>query len=98
MTPARDADAAHRRIKATDTTATACSSRLRAAAHRLCHPRNTTSANLPERLSEVLALIARAPHTKLTNHFLAERAGMSVERFIRSFFASTPARHPPPMS
>jgi AraC-like DNA-binding protein len=40
---------------------------------------------LPERLVEVLALIARAPHSKLTNPFLAERAGMSVERFIRSF-------------
>lgn len=40
---------------------------------------------MPERLVEVLALIARAPHGKLTNPFLAERAGMSVERFIRAF-------------
>jgi AraC family transcriptional regulator of arabinose operon len=40
---------------------------------------------MPERLVEVLALIARAPHSKLTNPFLAERAGMSVERFIRAF-------------
>jgi len=40
---------------------------------------------LPERIVEVLALIVRAPHSKLTNPFLAERAGMSVERFIRSF-------------
>jgi AraC-like DNA-binding protein len=40
---------------------------------------------MPERIVEVLALIARAPHSKLTNPFLAERAGMSVERFIRSF-------------
>lgn len=39
----------------------------------------------PERLLEVLALIARSSHTKLTNGFLAERAGMSVERFIRTF-------------
>ncbi len=45
-------------------------------------PHHTT---MPERLLEVLALIARAPHAKLTNHFLAERAGMSVERFIRGF-------------
>jgi len=40
---------------------------------------------LPERIVEVLALIARAPHSKLSNAFLAERAGMSIERFIRSF-------------
>lgn len=40
---------------------------------------------LPERLSEVLAFISRSPHSKLTNGLLAERAGMSVERFIRSF-------------
>lgn len=46
---------------------------------------DSPAQTLPERLSEVLALIARSPHTKLTNHFLAERAGMSVERFIRSF-------------
>ena len=40
---------------------------------------------LPERLVDVLALITRSPHDRLTNHFLAERAGMSVERFIRTF-------------
>ena len=40
---------------------------------------------IPERIAEVLALIARAPHSRLTNPFLAERAGMSVERFIRAF-------------
>lgn len=40
---------------------------------------------MPGRLAEVLALIARAPHSRLTNPFLAERAGMSVERFIRAF-------------
>ena len=40
---------------------------------------------LPERLIDVLALINRVPHAKLTNRFLAERAGMSVERFIRTF-------------
>lgn len=43
------------------------------------------STAVPERLLLVLSLIARSPHTKLTNFFLAERAGMSVERFIRSF-------------
>jgi len=51
---------------------------------------------LPERLIGVLALIARVPHSKLTNHFLAERAGMSVERFIRSFrehTSQTPAAY-----
>lgn len=45
-------------------------------------PQQTT---MPARLLEVLALIARVPHTKLTNYFLADRAGMSVERLIRSF-------------
>lgn len=40
---------------------------------------------IPERLLEVLALIARAPHSDLTNLTLAERAGMSVEKFIRAF-------------
>lgn len=40
---------------------------------------------VPERLLLVLSLIARSPHTRLTNQFLAERSGMSVERFIRSF-------------
>ncbi len=40
---------------------------------------------MPERLLEVLALIQKAPHADLSNPFLAERAGMGVERFIRSF-------------
>jgi AraC-like DNA-binding protein len=51
---------------------------------------------LPERLSEVLALINRSPHTKLTNRFLAERVGLSVERFIRGFrehIGQTPAAY-----
>jgi AraC-like DNA-binding protein len=42
-------------------------------------------ASMPDRLLQVLGLIARTPQMKLTNDFLAERAGMSVERFIRSF-------------
>lgn len=40
---------------------------------------------MPERLLEILALIQKAPHSDLSNPFLAERSGMSVERFIRSF-------------
>lgn len=51
---------------------------------------------LPDSLLNVLALISRAPHAKLTNQLLAERAGMSVERFIRSFrdhTGSTPAAY-----
>lgn len=43
----------------------------------------------PERLQEVLALIHRAPQADLTNPFLAARAGMSVERFIRHFRSHT---------
>lgn len=39
----------------------------------------------PERLAELLALIDQAPHTDLSNAFLAGRAGMSTERFIRWF-------------
>jgi transcriptional regulator GlxA family with amidase domain len=51
---------------------------------------------LPDSLLSVLALIARAPHAKLTNQLLAERAGMSVERFIRTFrdhTGTTPAAY-----
>jgi transcriptional regulator GlxA family with amidase domain len=51
---------------------------------------------MPERLLEVLSLIQRAPHSVLSNGFLAERAGMSVERFIRSFrdhIGTTPAAY-----
>jgi AraC-like DNA-binding protein len=44
---------------------------------------------LPERFQEVLALIHRAPHADLPNPFLAARAGMTVERFIRAFRAHT---------
>ncbi len=40
---------------------------------------------IPERLLEVIALIQRAPHAKLSNRLLAARAGMSLERFIRDF-------------
>lgn len=51
---------------------------------------------MPERLLEVLALIERAPHGDLSNPFLAEHAGMSIERFIRAFrehVGRTPAAH-----
>jgi AraC family transcriptional regulator of arabinose operon len=40
---------------------------------------------LPERLLEILALIQKAPHSDLSNPFLAELSGMSVEKFIREF-------------
>lgn len=40
---------------------------------------------VPDRLLEVLSLIQRAPHSTLSNPFLADRAGMSLERFIRAF-------------
>jgi AraC-like DNA-binding protein len=40
---------------------------------------------LPERLLEILALIQKAPHSNLSNPFLAELSGMSVEKFIREF-------------
>jgi len=40
---------------------------------------------LPDRLLEVLELIQKAPHTDLSNLFLAERAVMRLERFIRTF-------------
>jgi transcriptional regulator GlxA family with amidase domain len=43
------------------------------------------STLIPQRLVEVLALITRAPHGRLSNDFLAERAGMPVEAFIRMF-------------
>ncbi len=39
----------------------------------------------PERLQDLLALIHSAPHTELSNRFLAQRVGMSVENFIRWF-------------
>jgi AraC-like DNA-binding protein len=51
---------------------------------------------LPAPLVEVLSLIQRAPHADLSNSFLAERAGMSLERFIRTFrqhVSSTPAAY-----
>lgn len=41
--------------------------------------------SMPERLLQTLALIHRAPHSDLSNPFLAASAGMSIERFIRSF-------------
>lgn len=43
------------------------------------------SASLPDRLLDVLDLIQKAPHSHLSNPFLADRAGMSLERFIRAF-------------
>jgi AraC family transcriptional regulator, arabinose operon regulatory protein len=51
---------------------------------------------MPERLLEVLALIQKAPHTNLSNPYLAERAGMGIERFIRAFrehTGTTPAAY-----
>ena len=42
-------------------------------------------STLPEPLIEVLTLIHRAPHSDLSNSLLAARAGLSVEKFIRSF-------------
>lgn len=45
----------------------------------------TPSTALPPPLLQVLALIARSPHSPLGNRLLADRAGLSVERFIRSF-------------
>ena len=41
--------------------------------------------SMPDRLLQVLDLIHRAPHSELSNPFLADSAGMSVESFIRSF-------------
>lgn len=40
---------------------------------------------LPDRLLDVLALIQKAPHANLSNPFLADRAGMGLEGFIRAF-------------
>jgi AraC family transcriptional regulator of arabinose operon len=40
---------------------------------------------VPDRLLDVLALIQKAPHSDLSNPFLADRVGMSLERFIRAF-------------
>ncbi|TDU81182.1 helix-turn-helix protein [Prosthecobacter fusiformis] len=40
---------------------------------------------MPDHLLEVLALIQKAPHADLSNPFLADRSGMSLERFIRAF-------------
>ncbi len=60
---------------------------------RLPAPPVTT---LPDRLLEVLALVQRAPHSDLSNPFLAAFAGMSVEGFIRSFrehIGQTPAAY-----
>ncbi|HYF36881.1 MAG TPA: AraC family transcriptional regulator [Prosthecobacter sp.] len=48
-----------------------------------------TPPALPERFQEILALIHRAPQADLSNPFLAARAGMSAERFIRAFRAHT---------
>jgi transcriptional regulator GlxA family with amidase domain len=59
---------------------------LHAAFARLDTPR---SAPLPDRFQEILALIHRAPQTDLSNPFLAARAGLPVERFIRAFRTHT---------
>ncbi|MBL9116382.1 MAG: helix-turn-helix transcriptional regulator [Verrucomicrobiaceae bacterium] len=51
---------------------------------------------LPEALLQVLALIARVPNADLSNQNLANRARMSLERFIRSFrehLGQTPAAY-----
>jgi AraC family transcriptional regulator of arabinose operon len=51
---------------------------------------------LPQPLVEILALITRTPHSRLTNDFLAERAGLSLESFIRTFrqhVGQTPAAY-----
>ena len=50
----------------------------------------------PQRLAELLALMESAPHGELGNAFLARRAGMSLEKFIRWFRAQvgqTPAAY-----
>lgn len=59
-----------------------CAALLHGAFARLNLP---PSPALPDRLLEVLALIQKAPHSNLGNAFLADRAGMSLERFIRAF-------------
>lgn len=43
------------------------------------------STRLPDRLLDILTLIQKAPHSRLSNAFLADRAGMSLEGFIRTF-------------
>ena len=51
---------------------------------------------LPAALNELLALIERAPHSDLSNPFLAKRAGLGVEKLIRCFrehLAQTPAAY-----
>ena len=50
----------------------------------------------PERLAEILDLIQHSPHSDLSNHYLASRAGMGLERFIRWFkqhVGQTPASY-----
>ena len=51
---------------------------------------------VPEHLADLLALIHNAPHSDLSNDFLAQRCGMSVEKFIRWFrqqIGETPAAY-----
>jgi AraC-like DNA-binding protein len=58
------------------------------------HVPSPATPPLPEKLSELLALVENSPHGDLSNRFLAARAGMSVERFIRWFkehLGQTPA-------
>ncbi len=66
---------------------------LHTAFSRLDLPRTPA---LPEALLEIVSLIQRAPHSDLSNPFLAARAAMSTEKFIRCFkehFNQTPAAH-----
>lgn len=54
------------------------------------------ASSLPPALTEILALIDKAPHSDLSNPFLARRAGLGVEKFIRWFrehLAETPAAY-----
>lgn len=43
------------------------------------------SPALPDHLLDILTLIQKAPHSQLSNSFLADRAGMPLEKFIRAF-------------
>lgn len=54
------------------------------------------ASTLPPALTELLDLIEKAPHSDLSNPYLARRAGLGVEKFIRWFrehLAQTPAAY-----
>ncbi len=54
------------------------------------------SRRFPDKLHDLLGLVHGAPHSDLSNSFLAARAGMSVEKFIRWFkqhLRQTPANY-----